>query len=277
MRGIASATIAVVGMLAAVAPCRAQSPSRGISTVPGAFVGTIKNSVDKTPVKAADVRLFFVDSGHVVKDPLGLSSIETFIDTSRSRLAFTDSTGTFAIWHLAAGKYLMNIRRIGFSPVEAVVTVDTETVIFDYALDPTSRLLSKVEIVEAATNSVSRRLDISGFDRRSHGGTGQFVKQGELLKKQPQTLKDILDTYGLHEAADYQLDRMSLDYEDIQDYPAEFIAGIEIYRHNRPIEYNMTQGSVSRGGTMRRRGRGASAPSGAALTRPLIVIWTAIP
>jgi hypothetical protein len=267
-------TLAVFGVLCVVNQAGAQTSAK-TSTAPGAFVGTIKNSLDKSPVKAADIRLYFVDSGHVSKDALGISSVDTFIDTTRSRLGFTDSTGNFAIWHLASGKYLMNIRRIGFTPVEAVVTVDTETVIFDYAMDPNSQMLSKVEIVEAASTSASRRLDNVGFDRRAHSGSGQFLKQADILKKQPQTIRDILQTYGLSDNADYELDRMSLDFDDIQDYPAEFVAGIEIYRHNRPVESNMTRGPVTRGRTLGRRP--PPAPSGATLTRPLVRIWTAFP
>jgi hypothetical protein len=264
--------MALVGLATVASPCRAQrsDASRSTAPPPGAFVGVIKNSIDSTRVRSADVRLFFIDSGHVVQDPTAGSSIETFIDTTRSRLGFSDSTGAFAIWRLAAGKYLLNVRRIGFNPVEGIVTVDTGTVLFDFTMTPVSQMLSKVEITEAATNSASRRLETSGFNRRSHAEMGQYIRQPEMMKRQPQTLRDILEAYGLRESADYMLDRMPLEYEDIQDYPAEFIAGIEIYRHNRPVAVNMTRGGAPR--------RGQAAPSAQALfMRPLVMIWTAIP
>jgi hypothetical protein len=261
--------MAMAGLAATASSARAQrsdSP-RAMTTPQGAFVGIIKNALDSTPVRSADIRLFFMDSGRVRLGAGGDSSIETFVDTTRSRLGLSDSTGAFAIWRLAAGHYLMNVRRIGYEPTEGIVTIDTTTVLFDFRMTPLSQLLAKVAITENATNSAGRRLDRAGFTNRSRFGMGQYVKQAEIMKRKPQTLQDILNTYGLHESADYMLDRMPLDYEDIRDYPAELVAGIEIYRHNRPIEVSMTR----RGPTIMSRGGQSN------LMRPMVMIWTYIP
>jgi hypothetical protein len=37
------------------------------------------------------------------------------------------------------------------------------------------------------------------------------------------------------------MDRMPVDYELLRDYPADLVIGIEIYRHNRPTEFNGTR------------------------------------
>src|SRR3954470_22135061 len=66
-----------------------------------AFVGFLKSTIDSAPVRSADVRLFFVDSARELVEPLGLKSIETFVDTLRSRVVSSDSVGYFAVWHLA--------------------------------------------------------------------------------------------------------------------------------------------------------------------------------
>ena len=162
----------------------------------------------------------------------------------------------------------MNVRRIGFAPVEAIVTVDTSTVLFDFTMTPVLPMLAKVEIRATPSNSrANRRLDRVGFTNRTHFEHGTFVKPDEILKRRAQTLRDILDVYGLRESAEYVLDRMPLDYYDIQDYPAEMIAGVEIYRHGRPMEFNMTR----RGASIMDRGGQAN------LMRPLVVIWTFIP
>ena len=165
---IALTAIAALTVGAAAGAQRTDSP-RVATPPPGAFVGFIKNANDSSPVRSADIRLYFMDSVGVVSDSAGNRSIDTFIDTLRSRLGVSDSTGYFAVWRLAAGRYLMNVRRIGFAPVEAIVTVDTNTVLFDFTMTPVLPMLAKVEIRATANSSRAiRRLDRVGFTGRSH-------------------------------------------------------------------------------------------------------------
>lgn len=268
MHRMVIALTAIAALMVGAAAGAQRTDSSRVATPPqGAFVGFIKDANDSRPVRSADIRLYFIDSVGVGTDSSGNRSIDTVIDTLRSRLGVSDSTGYFAVWRLAAGRYLMNVRRIGFAPVEAIVTVDTSTVLFDFAMTPVLPMLTKVEIRATATDRVGRRLDHVGFTSRSKFEMGSFVKPAEIAKRRAQTLREILDVYGLRESAEYVFDRMPLDYSDIQDYPAELIAGIEIYRHGRPIEYNTT-----------RRGPTIMQPGGQAnMMRPLVVIWTYIP
>lgn len=254
------------GLMGAAAGLGAQmSDSSPVARVPaGAFVGYIRNASDSSGVRSADIRLYFMDSVAAARDSAGNRSIDTFIDTLRSRVGVSDSAGYFSVWRLTAGRYLISVRRIGFAPVEAIVTVDTNTVVCDFTMVPVMPLLAKVEIRAIATDRVGRRLDRVGFTARTMFGMGQFVKPAEIAKRRAQTLRQLLDVYGLRESAEYVFDRMPLDYSDIQDYPAELIVGIEVYRHGRPIEYNMT-----------RRGPNILAAGGQAnIMRPLVVIWT---
>jgi hypothetical protein len=182
----------------------------------------------------------------------------------------SDSSGYFAVWRLAPGRYLMHTRRIGFNPVEAFITVDSETVLHDFAMEPLVSILSKVEIHDVSTASLSRRLDRVGFLTRKkfNGGEGTFITPADMERFRPNTLRDILSRYGIYrDGPDFRLDKMVITYEDIQDYPAEMIAGVEIYRHGRPIEYNMT-----------RSGPNLLQPGGGAFQSQLLVlIWTYIP
>ena len=60
---------------------------------------------------------------------------------------------------------------------------------------------------------------------------------------------------------------MPTDYDMLSNYPADMVLGIEIYRHGRPQEFNMT-----------RSGANIMSPGGQrALMLPLVVIWTFIP
>ena len=205
-----------------------------VRPVQGAFVGFIHSTLDSTVVvKSVDVRLYFIDSTQIVRDSSGANAIEAFVDTLRSRLAVSDSVGYFTFWRLAPGKYLMQARRIGFRAAEAFVTVDSETIMLDFRMDPIAALLNKVDIVDVATVGVAKRLERVGFNwrRKSNGEGGTFITPADIQKRKAITLADMLSAYGLHDRADYRLDRMPLEYSDIQDYPAELVAGIEIYRH----------------------------------------------
>lgn len=267
MRRAIEVTLAVACVFGAVSTSAAQR-RQGTPGSMGAFVGFIKNSVNKGPVRSADLRLYFIDSTSAARDSSGSPYLETFIDTARSRLAVSDSTGYFTTWRLAAGRYLLSARRIGFSPVQAIVTIDTSTVLYEFTMEPVAPMLAAVEINETGiSRGAARRLERSGFTNRSHFGEGEFLTPAQIMKRRPLTLRDVLSVYGMRESATYIIDGMPLEYEDIAEYPAELIAGIEIYRHNRPIQFGMTRrgpGVLGRGG-------------GAYLMRPMVVIWTYVP
>lgn len=215
------AFIAVTALGALVTVAASGGAQRqGAARPSGAFVGTINSATDSAPVRSADIRLFLLDSVRAVKDSAGGNSVEAFIDSTRSRLGVSDSSGLFAIWYLAPGRYMMNVRRIGFAPAEAIVTVDTSTVVYDFTMQPLSPMLARVEISASAPDRLGRRLDRIGFTTRSHFENGTFIKPADIAKRQALTLRDILEVYGLRETATYLFDRMPMDYTDIQDYPS---------------------------------------------------------
>jgi hypothetical protein len=247
-------------------PVTAQQ-SDSLPTPTGRFLGHIVNTIDSTPVRTADIRLLFVDSSRVVRMRGGADSLEVFIDSTRTRLAVSDSTGGFIIRRLAEGRYLLQIRRIGFAPLEGVVSADTGAVGDVLAMEPTSRLLAKVVITETSVDRVKQKLERVGFTDRTHSGmSAQFVNRDDILRRKRDRLEDLLSAYGVY-SGDVMLDRMPLDYDDVRDYPADLVVAIEIYRHGRPTEFNMTRG-----------GPGALASGGQrSAARPLVVVWTFIP
>src|ERR1043166_2402776 len=194
--------------------------AQGSTPVPqGAFVGFLKSTIDSVSIRAADVRLFFIDSTREITEPLGVKSIETFVDSLRSRVAASDSTGYFAVWRLAPGRYLMTVRRIGFNPIEAFVRIDSEAVWQDFVMEPLIPMLNKIDIRDVSTTALSRRLDHVGFLQRKkfNGGSGTFVTPADIQKYKPQTLRDILQRYGIYEySAEIEFDRMPLDWIDVQ-------------------------------------------------------------
>lgn len=243
----------------------AQKPD-SVHVPTGRFVGTIINSVDSAPVRSVDIRLLYLDSSRTVRTARG-DSLELFIDSTRSRLAVSDSAGRFAVRRLEEGRFLLNIRRIGFAPLQGVVNADTGAIGDVFALVPTSPLLAKVVITEMGTDRVTQRLERTGFRDRAHSGSsGTFVKREDILRLKRDNIGDVLAAYGIH-SGDVVLDRMPLEYEEVLSYPADLIVGIEIYRRSRPTEFNMT----TQGPNI------LSLDPQANVVRPLILIWTFIP
>jgi hypothetical protein len=186
----------------------------------------------------------------------------------RSRIGVTDSAGNFAIRQLRAGRYLMEVRRIGYAPLNGVVVVDSTIVSTLLTMDVVARLLATVRVTATSNDRVKERLDRVGYLNRSHLGiSATFIDRADILRRKPLTVADILSTYGIHDQAEFLMDRMPVDYELLRDYPADLVIGVEIYRHNRPTEFNGTR----RGPNMLSAGGMANA------MMPQVLIWTFIP
>jgi hypothetical protein len=263
-------SLAIVAFVLAGVTLAGRAGAQAVDSVPppAGFVGKIRSALDSTAVKSADIRLMFVDSARKVAAKNGADSIEIFVDTTRSRVGITDSVGNFAIRQLRSGRYLMEIRRIGYAPLSGVVTVDSTILSTVLTMDVVSRLLAAVRVTAASNERVKERLDRVGFLSRYHaGGSGTFITRSDILRRKPLTVADILNAYGIHEQADFIMDRMPVDYELLRDYPADLVVGVEIYRHNRPTQFNGTR-------------RGASIMSSGGMSNlmtPQVVIWTFIP
>jgi hypothetical protein len=254
-----AALIAATAFLSAAGPLAAQATD---SAGPrGAFAGRVRSSVDSAPARSVEIRLAFIDSAK----KLAGDSLEIFVDSTRTRIGVTDSSGAFVIRKIAAGHYLMRMRRIGYEPLEGALTVGADTVRADFTMQVVSQTLAQVTITETGTDVVKTRLDRVGFVTRSHYGTsGTFLDRKDILRKRRDTLGELLSAYGIY-GGNVVLDRMPLDYEDVRNYPAELVIGIEIYRHNRPTELNSTRRSsdnVFRTGGM---------------PGPTVLVWSYIP
>jgi hypothetical protein len=170
----------------------AQQPARSDSVVARRtrLTGTVASILTTRPVPLADIRLSWIDSTHADK--------EFFVDSAKSRIAMTDSAGAFAFRNLLPGHYLVNVRRIGFTPFEGFMTVDTAAMDMELALDQVMTILPPVRITESATNKVTERLDRVGFTSRSRMGfSGSFVSRKDIIDKHPVDLQHMLIKLGL--------------------------------------------------------------------------------
>jgi hypothetical protein len=248
----------------------AQTDSARVRTA--AFRGRVVNQIDSSLVRGADVRLYYIDSGVVVKTKSGVDSLDIFIDSTRSRFAATDSLGTFMIRRIEPGRYMLHVRRIGFAPIEAGMLIDTAVVEGTLRMEPTSQLLAKVKIIESTVDVVKQKLERVGFTTRSNMGlSADFIGRADIIKQRPMMIADALRARGVYQA-DVVLDRMPADFDDLKIYPADLVLGIEIYRHGRPSEFNGTRSPVDQALAKPPSGGPPPIPN-----RPLVVVWTFIP
>ncbi|MEO8336794.1 MAG: carboxypeptidase-like regulatory domain-containing protein [bacterium] len=233
------------------------------------FTGTIASILTTRPVSLADVRLIYIDSATADKsDPRELG--EVFVDSAKSRVGLTDTSGAFVIRNVMPGHYLINVRRIGFEPFEGVLTIDTLPVEMELTLNQIAQVLPPVTISTSAVNRVTEKLDRMGFTNRSHMGTsGRFVDRPEILRRKAQFVTDVLQAYGVARDAVITIDRMDADWDMLSDYPMDLVIGIEIYkrRGSLPTEFDRTRrGSLA---------MGANGTGGVA--QHTVLIWTYIP
>jgi hypothetical protein len=240
----------------------AQQPQKPDSVVARRtrLTGTIASIRTTLPVPLADIRLSWIDSTH--------SDKEFFVDSAKSRVAMTDSVGTFSFRNLLPGHYLVNVRRIGFSPFEGFLTVDTTAMDMELALEQVMTILPPVRITESATNRVTDRLDRVGFTSRAKMGYGgSFVTRKDIIDKRPVDLQHMLGKLGLSISDTYTLDNMPMDWDELRDYPLDLVIGIEVYWHGLPVEYSIT-----------RRGRLTfSNDRGTPIRHANVLLWSYIP
>jgi hypothetical protein len=236
---------------------------------PVRFTGTIGSVSTGRPVSLADVRIMYIDSAHVDKSKPGDIG-EVFLDSAKSRVGLTDTSGAFVMRNVFPGHYMINVRRIGFEPFEGLLTIDTLSMDMELGLTQIAQVLPPVTISTSATNRVTEKLDRVGFITRSRMGTsGTFIDRKEILRRRAVYVTDVLQTYGIHRDANITIDRMESDWDSLTDYPMDLVIGIEIYRRRAslPTEFDRT-----------RRGALALGPGGnGGMSPPTVLIWTYIP
>ncbi|MEP6622507.1 MAG: carboxypeptidase-like regulatory domain-containing protein [bacterium] len=164
----------------------AQQGDTVVTAHSGRFIGIIKSSTTGQPVQAADIRLSFLDSVHVSRDADGQQHSEVFVDSVRSRVAATDPAGTFTMRGITRGRYMVQVRRIGFEPFEAALALDTTTVEMELTMTQVARLLPRVVVTTDAMTRVAEKLERTGFAyRRKGSGGGRFIERSDILRMHP--------------------------------------------------------------------------------------------
>jgi hypothetical protein len=111
----------------------------------------------------------------------------------------TGENGRFRIVSVVAGDYVLLVRRIGYEPTTARISVaERDTLRLSFALQPA---VATLDTVAVAARSVSPRL--AEFYERRKVGPGQFMTQEQIEKQNAVRVSDLIGRFlGLRMTAD---------------------------------------------------------------------------
>ena len=129
-------------------------------------------------------------SGKVMTDSLEIPVLGAEITIKDVRgSALSDSLGRFVFPNIPPGKQLVTVRRLGFSPITAVLTFTPgDTLEGEFLLVTTAQRLRGVEI--RGRNTTPRR--IIEFDERRKSGFGEFIGPEQLARMESRRTDDVL-------------------------------------------------------------------------------------
>ena len=102
---------------------------------------------------------------------------------------FTNQRGLFRIVDVAAGQYILIIRRIGFRPISQLVEVqEYDTLRVAYELTQLSKnILDTVRVVAEGGSQ-----DLRDFDQRRRRGVGEFLSREQIGRRGSVELADLM-------------------------------------------------------------------------------------
>jgi hypothetical protein len=127
----------------------------------------------------------------VVRDPSG-AAVEGATVEIRGAAAKTDVKGTFQLFTGNVDTVTISIRRVGYSPLEALLTARNrqwDTVVVE--MERTAQRLATVDVKEEMTR---KALGVRNFDERRSKGNGLFITRADIVARNSIRLSDVLQT-----------------------------------------------------------------------------------
>jgi hypothetical protein len=214
----------------------------------------------------------------VVKDDAGspIANVEVSVPSASASVR-TDSVGKFLLVSLAPGATDVSFRRLAFSPVVLSILVPhDDTTEVDVTLTIVAQKLKGV-VVQADAEHI-RQLD--AFEARRKQGIGHFITRGQIEKRNPGLLSDMMRMipgavivpgpngrailrFARASSArncppQFFIDGIQVFAFNVDDMPVTDVEGVEIYAgaSGLPVEFNKINSTVNCG---------------------TVVIWTRIP
>jgi len=160
-------TLLLLGVLATTTTAGAQSGS--VTVLRRALLkGTVVDDADEKPIAGATIEI----------EVLQMQAV-------------TDSDGRFRVPNVPLGKHIVKVKRLGFSPLSAVLTfVNTDTTDYDFALVRQPTILPEASVVTTAP--VPPKL--LEFNERMKGGFGRYLTPDFLEKNRDRRLSEVIAT-----------------------------------------------------------------------------------
>ena len=123
-------------------------------------------------------------AGRVMDDSLAVPLAGTRVAVlGTSALVTTDGAGSFVISLERAAQLTLMFTRLGYRPLILAVDVEqTDTTRLSFYLTRLPTTLDTVRVTDASTEMSPR---LAGFERRSRGGVGVFVRRADIEKYHP--------------------------------------------------------------------------------------------
>lgn len=141
------------------------------------------------PVSRLPARPAGVIDGAVTDSTLRpLSMAEVSVLRTPLRL-LTNQQGLFRITDVAAGQYILIVRRVGFRPLSQLIEVqERDTLHLAYELEPLPKnLLDTVRVVAERSSQ-----DLREFEQRRQRGIGEFLSREQIARRGSMELVDLL-------------------------------------------------------------------------------------
>ncbi len=127
----------------------------------------------------------------IVRDAAG-AALSDVIVAAAGGTTRTDARGTFELFTHDIDTVTISLRRIGFEPVEALLSARNrmwDTVMVQ--MDASSQRLDKVKVTETSTRSA---LGLRDFEERRARGLGTFITRADINERGANRLSDLLRT-----------------------------------------------------------------------------------
>ncbi|CAN5871835.1 hypothetical protein BH23GEM7_BH23GEM7_20570 [soil metagenome] len=176
----------------------------------------------------------------------------------------TNETGVLLLDGMAPGARTVEVRYLGFAPERAAVLLRNDhTAELDFALQVRPVALAALRV---KVHKKTRRLELTGFERRKARGFGTFITRQDIEARQPQRMSDVLrNVPGIHLAStgfsdsrasmlrstpsrrcpiQYYMDGVQVFAFNIDDVRPHDIEGLEIYKGASEVPPDFNRGTA---------------------------------
>jgi hypothetical protein len=130
------------------------------------------------------------------------------------RRAVSNAVGDFRLAGIAAGRYVVTIRHIGFKPLNDTVTIATNALVErDYELAAAAVQLDSVRVF-AATRSRAAPRFAEFLERKRTNTGGHFIDEEQLRRHDARKLQDVITSYvpGIRRFRPLPVSRPTFEY-----------------------------------------------------------------